>query len=147
MAYDVELADRIRDVLETTDGLDVIGEVVEKKMFGGLGFMVAGHLAVCAGSRGDLMVRVDPADLPGLCEDAHVEPMAMAGRASKSWVNVAPDALTDDALTAHGLGTAQLGNLRQPMSDEDAEAVVAAAWAAGRSSQAPPQGKATTNGA
>ena len=107
MPYDPVLADRIRMVLadelvggELDDDRGDLGLVEEKKMFGGLGFMVAGHLAVCAGSRGDLMVRVDPADLPGLCEDADVQPMAMAGRMSKSWVNVAPDALTDDALTA-----------------------------------------------
>ena len=109
MPYDPVLADRIRMVLaeellggELDDDRGDLGLVEEKRMFGGLGFMVAGHLAVCAGreGEGDLMVRVDPADLAGLCEDIRVEPMAMAGRASKSWVNVAPDALTDDALTA-----------------------------------------------
>lgn len=107
MPYDRELADRLRAVLgeellggELDDDLGDLGLVEEKTMFGGLGFMVAGHLAVCAGSKADLMVRVDPADLPGLCEDEAVEPMAMAGRTSKSWVRVAPEALTDDALTA-----------------------------------------------
>ena len=107
MPYDPVLADRIRMVLadellggELDDDLGDLGLVEEKKMFGGLGFMVAGHLSVCAGSKGDLMVRVDPADLEALCADEHVEPMAMAGRTSKSWVNVAPAALTDDALTA-----------------------------------------------
>jgi len=107
--YDRVLADRIRMVLgeellggELDDDLGDLGLVDEKQMFGGLGFMVAGHLAVCAGREGDgdLMVRVDPADLEELCTDVHVEPMAMAGRASKSWVNVAPEALTDEALTA-----------------------------------------------
>ena len=107
MPYDPVLADRIRMVLaeellggELDDDQGDLGLVEEKRMFGGLGFMVAGHLAVCAGSKADLMVRVDPADLPALCEDAHVEPMAMAGRTSKSWVHVAPDALTDEALSA-----------------------------------------------
>ena len=100
MPYDPVLADRIRAVLGDWDPEhdDELGLVDEKRMFGGLGFMVAGHLAVCAGSRGDLMVRVDPADLPALCEADGVEPMAMAGRTSRSWVNVAPDALTDTAL-------------------------------------------------
>jgi len=105
--YDAVLADRIRMVLgeellggELDDDLGDLGLVEEKRMFGGLGFMVAGHLAVCAGSKGDLMVRVDPADLPALCEDDAVEPMAMASRTSKSWVHVAPAALTDDALSA-----------------------------------------------
>jgi TfoX N-terminal domain len=100
--YDRVLADRIRMVLggELDDELGELGLVEEKQMFGGLGFMVAGHLAVCAGSQADLMVRVDPADLPALCADDHVEPMAMAGRTSKSWVRVAPEGLTDPALTA-----------------------------------------------
>jgi TfoX/Sxy family transcriptional regulator of competence genes len=105
--YDPVLADRIRMVLaeellggELDDEEGDLGLVEEKRMFGGLGFMVAGHLAVCAGSKGDLMVRVDPDDLPALCEDAAVEPMAMAGRTSKSWVHVAPEALTPDALSA-----------------------------------------------
>jgi hypothetical protein len=100
--YDPVLADRIRMLLggELDDDLGDLGLVEEKRMFGGLGFMVAGHLAVCAGSHGDLMVRVDPADLPVLCTGDHVEPMAMAGRTSKSWVNVAPAGLTDSALTS-----------------------------------------------
>ena len=107
MPYDPVLADRIRVVLaeellggELDDDEGDLGLVEEKKMFGGLGFMVAGHLAVCAGSKGDLMVRVDPADLPALCEADAVEPMAMAGRTSKSWVHVAPEALTDAALSS-----------------------------------------------
>lgn len=107
MPYDPVLADRIRMVLaeellggELDDDEGDLGLVEEKRMFGGLGFMVAGHLAVCAGSKGDLMVRVDPADLPALVEDAAVEPMAMAGRTSKSWVNVAPEALDTDSLTS-----------------------------------------------
>jgi TfoX/Sxy family transcriptional regulator of competence genes len=105
--YDPELADRIRMVLaeellggEVDDDLGDLGLVEEKRMFGGLGFMVAGHLAVCAGSRADLMVRVDPADLPELCTADGVDPMAMAGRTSKSWVHVAPSLLDDAALTA-----------------------------------------------
>jgi hypothetical protein len=106
--YDAALADRIRMVLseellggELDDEQGDLGLVEEKRMFGGLGFMVAGHLAVCAGreGEGDLMVRVHPADLDELCADEHVQPMAMAGRTSKSWVNVAPEALTDEALS------------------------------------------------
>ena len=52
-----------------------LGLVEEKRMFGGLGFMVAGHLSVCAGSKGDLMVRVDPAELETLCADDGVQPL------------------------------------------------------------------------
>lgn len=109
MPYDPVLADRIRMVLaeellggELDDDLGDLGLVEEKRMFGGLGFMVAGHLAVCAGreGEGDLMVRVDPADLEALCQADGVKPMAMAGRSSKSWVNVAPEVLDDEALPA-----------------------------------------------
>lgn len=99
MAYDVELADRIRDVLETTDELDVVGEVVEKKMFGGLGFLVGGHMAVAAGSRGDLMMRVDPAAAPALLAEPHVGPMVMSGKPATGWLLVEPEGCVDpDAL-------------------------------------------------
>ena len=100
--YDPGLADRIRMVLgaELDDDRGDLGLVEEKRMFGGLGFMVAGHLAVAASGHGGLLVRVDPADVEALCADEHVEPMAMAGRTSKRWVDVAPEALTGDALTA-----------------------------------------------
>ena len=100
MPYDRELADRLRSVLGGWDEVhpeDDLGMVDEKPMFGGLGFMVAGHLAVCAGSGGGLLVRVDPADQDDLTEHDGVEPMRMAGRPSRSWVDVAPAGLTDDA--------------------------------------------------
>ncbi|SEQ00472.1 TfoX/Sxy family protein [Microlunatus flavus] len=103
MPYDRELADRLRAVLggwdERHDGADEaedLGIVDEKPMFGGLGFMVAGHLAVCASSHGGLLVRVDPSDQDALVAADGVEPMRMAGRPSRSWVEVSPDALADD---------------------------------------------------
>ena len=103
MPYDRELADRLRSVLggwDETHEDDDLGIVDEKPMFGGLGFMVAGHLAVCAGSHGTLLVRVDPADQDDLTEAAGVEPMRMAGRPSRSWVDVDAATLTDDAVLA-----------------------------------------------
>ncbi len=100
--YDRELADRLRATLGGWDEThaDDLGLVDEKPMFGGLGFMVAGHLAVCAGSGGGLLVRVDPAEQDDLTEAAGVEPMRMAGRPSRSWVDVAPEALADDEALA-----------------------------------------------
>ena len=102
--YDRELADRLRAVLggwDETHPEDDLGIVDEKPMFGGLGFMVAGHLAVCAGSGGGLLVRVDPAEQDDLTEHDGVEPMRMAGRPSRSWVDVSPAAVSDDqVLTA-----------------------------------------------
>ncbi|SDU81792.1 TfoX N-terminal domain-containing protein [Microlunatus sagamiharensis] len=82
MPYDRDLADRLRAVLGGWDDErdDDLGMVDEKPMFGGLGFMVAGHLAVCAGSGGGLLVRVHPGEQEKLTEADGVEPMRMAGR-------------------------------------------------------------------
>ena len=99
MPYDRELADRLRSVLGAWDEThedDDLGLVDEKPMFGGLGFMVAGHLAVCAGSTGGLLVRVDPADSAALTATEGVAPMRMAGRPSRSWVDVDAAALPDE---------------------------------------------------
>jgi hypothetical protein len=130
MAYDQELADRIRDLLP--DGV----EVTEKPMFGGLAFLVGGHLAVSASGRGGLMVRVDPAEserlvtAPGttrreMSERARTEPakaerearrlrrlgsdpssrgaeraVSKPGREMDGWLRVTSEAVTDDAALA-----------------------------------------------
>ena len=90
MAYDEELAQRIHDLLDGVPG------VTSKKMFGGLGFMVDGHMAVAAGSQGSLMVRADPADGEEWVDGSSVTPMEMRGRPMAGWLLVAPDALADD---------------------------------------------------
>lgn len=90
MAYDEVLAQRIHDLLDGEDG------VTSKKMFGGLGFMLDGHMAVAAGSTGALMVRVDPADGEAWTDGGAVNPMEMRGRAMSGWLLVAPEALADD---------------------------------------------------
>ena len=90
MAYDEELAQRIHDLLDGEPG------VTSKKMFGGLGFMVDGHMAVAAGSSGALMVRADPADGERWVDGESVNPMEMRGRPMTGWLLVAPDALVDD---------------------------------------------------
>jgi len=93
MAYDEELAGRIRFELEGTEGL------TERKMFGGLGFMVHGHMAVAAGSQGSLMVRVDPADGDRWADGSGVAPMEMRGRSMRGWLLVERSVLgSDDAL-------------------------------------------------
>jgi hypothetical protein len=74
MAYDRALAARIRDELSAEPG------VTEKAMFGGLGFMVDGHLAVTASSSGDLMVRADPTASESWVDGETVRPMEMRGR-------------------------------------------------------------------
>lgn len=93
MAYDEVLADRIRFLLEGTPGLS------EKKMFGGVGFMVHGHMAVAANSRGSLMVRVDPAQGAEWVTGTDVTPMEMRGKTMHGWLFVDSTVLdTDDAL-------------------------------------------------
>jgi TfoX/Sxy family transcriptional regulator of competence genes len=90
MAYDEELAQRIEGLLEGEPGL------TSKKMFGGLGFMVDGHMAVAAASRGSLMVRADPADADAWVDGEAVSPMEMRGRPMKGWLLVAAEAVADD---------------------------------------------------
>jgi TfoX/Sxy family transcriptional regulator of competence genes len=82
MAYDVELADRIRDIVEGLPGLS------EKKMFGGLAFLVNGNMAVAASGQGGLLLRVDPADSAELIEIAGVERMVMRGREMDGWLRI-----------------------------------------------------------
>ena len=90
MAYDEELARRIHDVLDGEPGL------TSKKMFGGLGFMLDGHMAVAAASDGSLMVRAAPADAEEWVDGSSVAPMEMRGRPMTGWLLVAADALADD---------------------------------------------------
>lgn len=90
MAYDEVLAARIRDLLEGTDALS------EKKMFGGLGFMVAGHMAVAANSQGGLMVRADPATGAQWVDGVQVTPLEMRGRPMHGWLFVDVAAVADD---------------------------------------------------
>ena len=93
MAYDDKLAIRIRDLIIEH------GAPEEKRMFGGLGFLLGGNLAVCASHDGGLLVRTDGSDADDLLAREHVEPMVMGGRSSRTWLRVDPAALrTDDDL-------------------------------------------------
>lgn len=92
MAYDEELANRIREVLQDEDG------IVEKKMFGGLAFLVNGNMAVAAAGKGGLMVRSDPARAAELVDDAGVTRMEMHGRAMDGWLRVTARACDDDSV-------------------------------------------------
>ena len=84
MAYDEDLANRLRELMA--------GEhAEEKRMFGGLAFLVDGHLAVAASGQGGLMVRVPPDDTVELLKREHVEPMVMAGRETRGWLRVTAD--------------------------------------------------------
>jgi TfoX/Sxy family transcriptional regulator of competence genes len=82
MAYDEDLANRLRELLADEDG------VVEKKMFGGLGFLIGGHMAVAASGQGGLLARVAPEDTDALLAEEHVRPMEMRGRQMEGWLRV-----------------------------------------------------------
>lgn len=89
MAYDEYLAGRVRDLLG--------GRVeAEKKMFGGLAFMVEGRMACCVSGQGGLLVKVGREAFPELVELDHVEPMTMREARSDSWVHVGDDVLRDE---------------------------------------------------
>lgn len=82
MAYDAELADRIREL--------VAGEAVltEKRMFGGLAFLVGGKMAVAASGQGGLLVRVDPKESDSLLATTQARPMEMRGREMPGWLRL-----------------------------------------------------------
>ena len=104
MAYDEALADRLRSCLQGQPGL------TEKRMFGGLAFLVNGNMAVAASGQGGLLLRVDPADTETLVREPHVERFEMRGREMDGWLRVEDAAVeTDEALdtwVAHGVAYA-----------------------------------------
>ncbi len=85
MAYDDDLANRIRELIAADAG------VTEKKMFGGLAFLVGGHMSVTASRQGGLMVRVDPDDTDTLLAKPHTRPFEMRGRELEGWLRVDPE--------------------------------------------------------
>jgi TfoX/Sxy family transcriptional regulator of competence genes len=94
MAYDEELADRIRDLIGAEPGL------TEKKMFGGLAFLVGGNMAIAASSQGGVLVRVDPAESAALVDSTPASLMEMRGRQMAGWLRVgAGDVATDEQLS------------------------------------------------
>lgn len=95
MAYDEELANRLREVLATEPALS------EKRIFGGLAFLIGGNMAVSASGQGGLLLRVDPADTESLVDPPHVERFVMRGREMNGWLRVgAPAVASDDDLAA-----------------------------------------------
>jgi hypothetical protein len=87
VAYDEELAARIREL--------VVGEsdLTEKKMFGGLAFLVGGNMAVAASGQGGVLVRVDPAESDALVATTNARLMEMRGRPMRGWLRVDPEDL------------------------------------------------------
>jgi TfoX/Sxy family transcriptional regulator of competence genes len=87
MAYDEDLANRLRELLADE------AAVTEKKMFGGLAFLLHGNMSVSASRNGGLLVRIDPAETDAALARPHVELMVMGGRTMDGWITVAPEGL------------------------------------------------------
>jgi len=106
MPYDRDLAERLRGLLPAEP-------VVEKAMFGGLAFLVGGHMAVTASGKGGLMVRCDPADTDRLLEHPGASRMEMRGREMDGWLRVTAEAVADDEALAEWvrIGTTYAGGL------------------------------------
>ncbi len=82
MAHDEDLASRIRELIAGEP------DVTERRMFGGLAFLVGGNMSVAASGQGGLMVRVDPVDTDALLAKAHARPLEMRGRRMRGWLRV-----------------------------------------------------------
>lgn len=87
VAYDEELADRIRELVESESDL------TEQKMFGGLAFLIGGNMAVAASGQGGALVRVDPAQSERLVATTNARLMEMRGRQMRGWLRVDPENL------------------------------------------------------
>jgi TfoX/Sxy family transcriptional regulator of competence genes len=87
MAYDEVLADRIRELLLGEPG------VTEKKMFGGLAFLVGGHMAISASGQGGVLVRVDPAESDRIVDTTNAVVAIMRGRPMEGWLRVTSEDL------------------------------------------------------
>ena len=87
MAYDEHLAARIRALIEDEPDL------TEKKMFGGLAFLIGGNMAVATSGQGGLLVRADPETSDDLLASKGVQPMEMGGRQMQGWLRVEDDAV------------------------------------------------------
>jgi TfoX/Sxy family transcriptional regulator of competence genes len=93
MAFDEELANRIRVLLG-----DRAGD--EKKIFGGLAFMIGGNMAISASSNGGIIVRVDPAESAELVATTPAQLMEMRGKTMAGWLRIDAAAVADDAALA-----------------------------------------------
>jgi hypothetical protein len=85
MAYDEDLANRIRELIAAEPG------VVEQKMFGGLAFLIGGHMSVSASGQGGLLLHVAPEETEALLAKPHATPFEMRGRTMDGWLRVEPE--------------------------------------------------------
>jgi hypothetical protein len=94
VAYDEDLANGIR---ESLGSLDSLPPVVEKKMFGGLAFLIGGNMAVAASGQGGLLLRCDPAETERLLGEPHAARFEMRGRAMDGWLRIAPEGVAEQS--------------------------------------------------
>jgi TfoX/Sxy family transcriptional regulator of competence genes len=87
MPYDEDLANRLRELLADEDA------ITEKRMFGGLAFLLHGNMSVSASRNGGLLARIDPADTDAALARPHVTLMEVGGRTMDGWITVAPEGL------------------------------------------------------
>jgi hypothetical protein len=90
MAYDTELANRIRELVQNEKGL------TEKAMFGGLAFLINGNMAVSASGQGGMLLRVDPAQTESLVREPQARRFEMRGREMDGWLRIDADAVQSD---------------------------------------------------
>ena len=100
MAYDEDLAYRIRELLIDEPHLS------EKKMFGGLAFLINGNMAVAASGQGGLLVRVDPMNSDRLVARSSAQPMEMRGREMNGWLRVDADSVRTKRQLSRWVGIA-----------------------------------------
>jgi TfoX/Sxy family transcriptional regulator of competence genes len=107
VAYDEELAERLRELLESEPKL------TEKKMFGGLAFLISGNMAISASGQGGVLVRVDPTESDKLVDTSNAEIAVMRGRPMDGWLRVASEHLRTKRQLAKwaGLGAAYARSL------------------------------------
>jgi TfoX/Sxy family transcriptional regulator of competence genes len=85
MAYDEHLAERVRELMAAEAG------AIEKRMFGGLAFLIGGNMSVSVSGQGGLLLRCDPADTDALLAKPHAAPFEMRGRVMDGWLRVHAD--------------------------------------------------------
>jgi hypothetical protein len=107
VAYDEELADRIREVVGGEAGLS------EQRMFGGLAFLINGHMAVAASGQGGLLLRVPPEETESLAQEPGAGRFVMRGREMNGWlrVDVGADAPDEELNRWVGIGVAHATSL------------------------------------
>jgi hypothetical protein len=107
VAYDEKLAERLRAALEGEPRL------AEKKMFGGLAFLVQGNLAIAASGQGGVLVRVDPSESDKLVDTSDAEVAVMRGRPMDGWLRVTSEGVRTKRQVAKwaGLGAAYARSL------------------------------------